>query len=101
MYDVLQRRIQYLDRCVAESASEVVEAPGASVPFYLEPILVEMVGERYLGLIILVPLSYLLAGRHGRQAADVAVAAGAEGLAAASAAKIPSPRWEPLGGPRG
>ena len=48
LYDVLQRWSQYLNRCVAESASEVEEAPGASVPFSLEPILVDLEGDATL-----------------------------------------------------
>ena len=31
-YDVLRRWSQYFNRCVAASASKVVEAPGASLP---------------------------------------------------------------------
>ena len=42
IYDVAQRWIQYLNRCVYVSASEVVEAPGVSIPFSLEPILFDM-----------------------------------------------------------
>ena len=35
LYNVLQCWIQYLKRCVAASASEVVEAPGSRFPFSL------------------------------------------------------------------
>ena len=52
LFDVSRRWSQYLDRCVAVSASEVEEAPGASVPFSLEPILVELEGGRYIGPIL-------------------------------------------------
>ena len=44
LFDVSRRWSQYLNRCVAALASEVVKEPGASVPFYLEPILVELEG---------------------------------------------------------
>ena len=44
LFDVSRRLSQYLNRCVAASASEVEEAPGASVPLSLEPILVELEG---------------------------------------------------------
>ena len=48
----MQRWIQYLNSCVAVSASEVVEAPGASVPFSLKTILVDMEEARYTGMIL-------------------------------------------------
>ena len=44
LFDVFQRWIHYLNRCVVESASDVVEAPGVITPFYLEPILVDLEG---------------------------------------------------------
>ena len=44
LFDVSRRWSQYLNRCVAESASELEEAPGVSVPFSLKPILVELEG---------------------------------------------------------
>ena len=42
LFDVSRRWSQYLNMCVAASASKVAEAPGASAPFSLEPILVDM-----------------------------------------------------------
>ena len=54
---------QYLNRCVAASASEVEEAPGASAPFSLEPILVELEGGRYNGPILPASLADLVTGR--------------------------------------
>ena len=63
LYDVLRRWIQYLNKCVNTSASEVEEAPGASVPFSLEPILVELEGGRYIGPILPDALADLVAGR--------------------------------------
>ena len=63
LYDVLRRWSQYLNMCVAASASEVEEAPGASVPFSLEPILVELEGGRYIGPILPAALADLVSGR--------------------------------------
>ena len=48
LFDVSRRWSQYLNRCVAASASEVEEAPGASDPFSLKPILVELEGGSYI-----------------------------------------------------
>ena len=45
------------------SAYEVVEAPGDSVPFSLEPILVELERGRYIILILPIYLSDLVKGR--------------------------------------
>ena len=61
--DVSQRWSQYINRCVAASASEVVEAPGASIPFSLEPIMVVLEEGRYVGPILPGPLADLLTGR--------------------------------------
>ena len=61
LFDVSRRRSQYLNRCVAASASEVEEAPGASAPFSLEPILVELEGGRYNGPILPASLADLVA----------------------------------------
>ena len=63
LYDVSRRWSQYLNRCVAASASEVAEALGASVPFSLEPILVELEGGRYIGPILPAALADLVSGR--------------------------------------
>ena len=63
LYDVSRRWSQYLNRCVAASTSEVEEAPGASVPFSLEPILVKLEGGRYIGPILSAALADLVAGR--------------------------------------
>ena len=52
LFDVFQRWSQYLNRCVAALSSEVKEAPGASVPFYLKPILVNLEGGRIMGPIL-------------------------------------------------
>ena len=63
LYDVSQRWSQYLNRCVAALDSEVVEALGASVPFSIEQILVELEGGHYIGPILLISLANLVAGR--------------------------------------
>ena len=70
LFDVLRRWSQYLNRCMAALASEVEEAPGANVPFLLEPILVKLEGGCYIGPIIPASLANLSAGR---QAADGSV----------------------------
>ena len=57
LYHFSRRRSQYLNMCVATSPSKVVEAPGASVPFSLEPILVYLEGGRYIGPILPVYLA--------------------------------------------
>ena len=49
--------------CVAASASEALEAPGAYIPFMLEPILPKIEGGRYMGPILTVILSDRLVGR--------------------------------------
>ena len=51
------------------SASEVVEAPVASVPFSLKPILVDLEGGLYIGLILLTSMDDLVTGR--RSADDI------------------------------
>ena len=63
LYDVSRQWIQYLNRCVDASASEVVEAPKDSVPFSLEPILVDLDGGRYMGPILPGSLEDFLVGR--------------------------------------
>ena len=63
LYDVSWRWSQYLNRCVAALASEVEEAPWASVPFSLEPILIKLEGGRYIGPILPAALAELVAGR--------------------------------------
>ena len=51
----------YLNRCVAASASEALEAPGPNSPFTLDLILLELEGGHYVGPILLGPLEDLLA----------------------------------------
>ena len=63
LFDVSRRWSHYLNSCVSSLALEVEESPGASVPFSLEPILVELVGGRYIGPILQDSLANLVAGR--------------------------------------
>ena len=79
---------------MAVSASEVVEAPGASAPFYLKPILVEMEGGCYMGPILPGTLEDLFAWR---RETDGNGSGGGNG----DGGDPKSPRRETLGGPRG
>ena len=63
LLDVLQRWSQHLNRCVYASDSEAVEALGGSVPFSLEPILVDIEGDRYVGPVFPTSLDDLVSGR--------------------------------------
>ena len=63
MYDVSQWWSQYLNSCVDVSTLEVLEVPGDSVVFYLEPIMVDLEGGCYMGPILMVTLTDLPAGR--------------------------------------
>ena len=60
---MLQRWSQYLNMCMPASSSELLEAPGASIPFSFELILVDLEGGRYAGPILPGSLEDLLAGR--------------------------------------
>ena len=48
---------------MAESVSKVVKAPGASIPFSIESILVDKKGGRYVGTILPISLADLVAER--------------------------------------
>ena len=63
LYDVLQRCVLYLNRSVAALELEDLEASGSTFPFTLNPILPELDGGRYIGLILPGTLMDLLAGR--------------------------------------
>ena len=65
LYDMSQRWSLYLKRCVIASSSEDVWAAGETVPFSLEPILLELEGARYVGLLLTLPLADLGSGRRG------------------------------------
>ena len=62
LYDVSRRWSLYLNRCVAASASKALEATWAIIPFWLNPILVELESGCYVGPILPEPLVDLLAG---------------------------------------
>ena len=53
----------YLNRCVMESSSEDVGGSGATVPFLVEPILLDLEGGRYLGPLLPGILAELVSGR--------------------------------------
>ena len=53
----------YLNKYVAASSSDTIEAPGGNVPFLLEKILVELQVGRYMGPILTGPLDDILAGQ--------------------------------------
>ena len=46
LFDLLRRWTLYLNRCVAESASEPFDTSGSPVPFLLETILADLDGGR-------------------------------------------------------
>ena len=50
----------YLNKCVTTSSSEDVRAPGATMTFSLEPILLDLGGGRYVGPLLPVPLADLV-----------------------------------------
>ena len=56
--------IQYLNRCVAASDSEVLEAPGAIVPFSIKRILVDLEKGCYVRLIFQTSLVDLIVRVH-------------------------------------
>ena len=106
LYDVLRQWSQYLNRCVAASDSEVVEAPGASVPFSLEPIMVEMEGSRYIGPILLISLTELVAGTQSAgegspKSGGCSSNGSGDGVSSGSVSRNnkPSPKVDATGGP--
>ena len=44
LFDMLRRWSLYLNRCVAASALESLDAPGCQVPFLLKPIMADLEG---------------------------------------------------------
>ena len=51
--------ILYVNRCVsALAASEALEAPGANIPFSLEPVMVDLEGGAYVGSTPPIKLAY-------------------------------------------
>ena len=73
----------------------MVEAPGASVPFYIKPIVVDLEGVHYVGPILLGTMVGLLSGRR----ATYGNGGGGGGGGGGGDPKIP--RWDPLGWERG
>ena len=65
LYDVSRLWSLYLNRCVKLLSSEKVGATGATVPFSLKPILLELESGRYVGPLLPLPLTELVSGRHG------------------------------------
>ena len=51
IFDVLRQWSLYLNRCMTASAFESLDDPRCQVPFLLDPILYELEGGRYVGLI--------------------------------------------------
>ena len=108
LFDVSRRWSQYLNTCVAASAPEVEEALGASVPFSLGPILVDLEGGATMAPLSLTHWTTLFqeggqpAGVPQREAAAVAAAAVAAAAVAAAAAvsqklKNLCPWWQSQG----
>ena len=62
IYNMLWRWSLYLNRCVAASASDTLEAPEDNTPFLLEPILVELERGSSMGPILPSPLVNHLTG---------------------------------------
>ena len=82
LYYVSWRRNQYLNRCVAASASDVVEALGSRVPISIEPILVELERGGYIGSIFPTSLADLVAGRRSAGGGDGSNSDGYVGISA-------------------
>ena len=60
----------YLNRCVAVSASESLDALGCQVPFSLKPILADLQGGQYVGPILPTALGDLVYRARGRGDGD-------------------------------
>ena len=82
LYSVSRQWSQYLNRCMAASASKVVEDPGISAPFSLEPIMVELGGGRYIHPILPIYLTNLVAV--GRRSASGGTTRGGGGRRSSS-----------------
>ena len=93
-----QQWILYLNRCVAASATEALEAPGVNTPFFLESILVDLEGGRYVGPILPIQLTDLVSGG-GRGGGGAKGNGGKGGGGGGSPAKNRKTRL--LGGKRG
>ena len=89
---------------MAASASDVVEAPGASVPFSLEPIMVDMEGGRYFGPILPTSMVNIVAGRRSAGGGDGSNSDGYGGISAGGSSggrrgnRKPTPKVGATGG---
>ena len=97
LYNVSRRWSQYLNMCVAASASEVVEAPGCSVPFSLKPIMFKLEGGHYIGPTPPVSLANLVSGK--RSAGGGAPKSGGGSGSGSSGNKKLLPKMDTTGGP--
>ena len=50
----------YINRCVTVSSSEDIGVPGETVPFTLDPILLDLEGGNYVGTLLPLPLAELV-----------------------------------------
>ena len=98
LYDVLRRWSQYLNRCMAASVSEVVEAPGARVPLSIEPILVDLEGGLYIGPILPVSLANRVSGRRSSGGGDSKSGGGSSNGNGSGGNKKPLPKVAATGG---
>ena len=67
LYDMLCWWSLYLNKCVTALSSEDVGAPGATVTFSLDPILLNLEGGRYVGPLLPMPLAELVSDRRQQQ----------------------------------
>ena len=65
IYNRPRKWITYLNRCVVASSLEDVEAPSETVPFSLEPILLEMESGRYVVPLLPATLVEMVSGGRG------------------------------------
>ena len=52
-----------INQCIMASYSEDVGLPGATVPFFIHTILLDLEGGRYVGPLLPGSLAYLVSGR--------------------------------------
>ena len=66
LFNISRRWSLYLNRCVAASVSESLDAPRCHVPFLLEPILSDLEGKKYVRPICPTDLRDLVTRSSGR-----------------------------------
>ena len=98
IYNVSWQCSQYLNRCVAASASEVLEVLGSSFPFSLESILVDLDGGRYVDPIFPTSLADLLADRRSAGSSSIRGGDGGDGDGGSSGNIKPKPKLGTTGG---